>query len=328
MAKFLLICLLALSAGMAQARCSGIDLRQHLTAPAQKQLSREIAKIPFAYGNHWIASKGGRQIHILGTQHSGDSRMRAVMRRMRPLIRASDLVLLEVTGAQIRQAQTKPAASSLSYYTLPRGRTLPQLLTAQDWRLLSQRLAHMGLHPSFTAHLQPWVASHFLAGTYCRGRGLFASAGLDDRVERIAQRAGVPVRPLETTEAGYKALAAQPLRDQLELLKLDLNSGTNFDSQAITQSEAYFQESLAEAIIVQRWTIYRDLPVPRREVARLLRQFDAQLLDRRNRAWLPVIEKAPGSRIFVAVGAAHLPGRAGLLNLLKQRGYKLQRAAF
>ena len=45
----------------------------------------------------------------------------------------------------------------------------------------------------------------------------------------------------------------------------------------------------------------------------------------RNKAWaekLPAIMKAAPT--FVAVGALHLPGEKGLLNLLKRQGYTVE----
>lgn len=52
------------------------------------------------------------------------------------------------------------------------------------------------------------------------------------------------------------------------------------------------------------------------------------MLVHRNAAWIPVIEATEGTTLVVAVGALHLPGETGILNLLQQQGYSLTRAAF
>jgi uncharacterized protein YbaP (TraB family) len=47
-------------------------------------------------------------------------------------------------------------------------------------------------------------------------------------------------------------------------------------------------------------------------------------LNIRNRNWIPVIESMIREKsAFVAVGAAHLPGEEGVINLLKKQGYVL-----
>ena len=49
------------------------------------------------------------------------------------------------------------------------------------------------------------------------------------------------------------------------------------------------------------------------------------LLDRRNRNWIPVMESAmKNSSTFFAVGAGHLGGSQGVLELLRKQGYKVK----
>ncbi len=53
--------------------------------------------------------------------------------------------------------------------------------------------------------------------------------------------------------------------------------------------------------------------------------FQTNLLDKRNTAWIPKIEKAVKEKSsFIAVGAGHLGGKTGVLNLLRAKGYKVQ----
>ncbi|WP_171052545.1 TraB/GumN family protein [Ruegeria sediminis] len=321
----LLFCLIA--AGAAQARCTGSDLRDRLTPAAERRLQHEIRAIPFAYGNHWVATRGDRRIHVVGTQHNGDSRMRRIMRTLRPVIRAADAVLLEVTARELNRLDDV-IESNPSILLIPRGPTLADMMSAEDWSMLQLRMRPEGMDSEILARLQPWYISLALSRSGCGGRGIAAYAGLDERIERLAVRNGVPVGSLERVGDGIRALSAQPLRDQLRLLELDMKSTLNYDDQIVTMSNAYFEERLAEAMLIQKWTLYSDINIPRGEVDRLLRQYDRQILDHRNRAWLPVIQATRGQVLVVAVGAGHLPGKAGLLNLLKQRGYSLTRTEF
>ena len=53
--------------------------------------------------------------------------------------------------------------------------------------------------------------------------------------------------------------------------------------------------------------------------------FAAKLLDDRNRAWIPQLEKSmSGKSVFIAVGAGHLGGKSGVIRLLTAKGYKLK----
>lgn len=328
MLRALILCLGLLMATGVEARCTGTDLRNRLTPEAEARLAREIQKVPFAYGNHWIAAKGAQRIHLIGTQHTGDSRMRAVMRKIAPVIESADVLLLEVTSKQLATLEDT-LRKNPSILTIPKGEPgLDKLMSPEDWQLLSLQMRAKGVEERVLSRTQPWFISMSLARSGCGGRGLFAYRGLDDRIENLAARAGVPVGSLEGVGTGMSTLSAIPIRDQVKLLVMDMKSKLNFDDQVVTLSNAYFDEELAEAMLIEDWTLYRDLDVPRKEVSRLLRQFDAHILDKRNRAWMPVIQRTKGKTVVVAVGAAHLPGKTGLLNLLKQRGYSLTRAEF
>ncbi|MGI8670510.1 MAG: TraB/GumN family protein [Aridibacter sp.] len=57
--------------------------------------------------------------------------------------------------------------------------------------------------------------------------------------------------------------------------------------------------------------------------------FQDTFLDRRNNSWIPVIEEQIKEKpTFIAVGAAHLNGKTGLITQLKKKGYKLKPIRF
>ena len=55
------------------------------------------------------------------------------------------------------------------------------------------------------------------------------------------------------------------------------------------------------------------------------KEFQSKLLDDRNHAWIPKIEASIKEKpTFIAVGAAHLGGKIGVINLLREKGYTLK----
>ena len=55
-------------------------------------------------------------------------------------------------------------------------------------------------------------------------------------------------------------------------------------------------------------------------------RFKVRLIDERNRTMAARIEPLlQGDGSFVAIGAAHLPGEGGVLDLLEARGYRITR---
>ena len=54
-----------------------------------------------------------------------------------------------------------------------------------------------------------------------------------------------------------------------------------------------------------------------------------RLVTGRTESWLPrILDAAAGSDVMVAVGAGHLGGARGLLELLHEQGYSLTRLPF
>ena len=58
--------------------------------------------------------------------------------------------------------------------------------------------------------------------------------------------------------------------------------------------------------------------------------FYEKLLVQRNKNWVPQIENflTEEKNLLVIVGAAHLPGENGLLALLSEKGYELERVSY
>jgi hypothetical protein len=53
--------------------------------------------------------------------------------------------------------------------------------------------------------------------------------------------------------------------------------------------------------------------------------FMENFLTQRNKNWIPVIEKLISSqKTFIAVGAGHLPGEFGVIELLRKKGFQVE----
>lgn len=322
----ILLCLITLSA---EARCRSTDYRDHLTASQAQRLQQEVARIPFAEGNHWIATKGNRRLHIVGTMHTGDGRMAPIVRRLRPIIANADALLLEVTGREAEEGFDNYDIFR-KYMLLPKGQSLSAMMSSETWSDLVLRLSLHDMDPRAVDRLQPWFASELLDQVICvSARPQFRGRGLDDRLERVAIQNRIPIGSLETIGQSLEALLTMPKRDHVRLMELELERqepGKTLIFNAL--DDAYFEEAIGEILVMSRWALYTDYDASRAELDRLYNNLIGAMLTRRNRNWMPVLLKTEGNTIVAAMGAAHLPGREGVLNLLKQRGYKLERAPF
>lgn len=308
--------------------CTGTDLRSTLTDAEQSAIAQAMDTTPYARGNHWIARKGDQTLHVIGTMHLDDPRWGPVMAAVAPVITEADLVFVEMTDED-QMAMQRALSEQPEKVFITEGPTLPELLPESDWQLLSAVMAERGLPSFMAAKMQPWMQTMMLGMPRCAiANPELVKGGLDMRLMTAAREAGVPVRSLEGFEALYELIADGTVEEQLDMLMATLPFASDSEDQFITTAQFYFDEDTAAAWEFARVISYRRSDLPPNEIEALLAEFKTKLLDTRNRAWMDPILAADEETIVIAVGALHLMGEVGVLNLLDQAGYTLERAAF
>ena len=308
--------------------CTGEDLRASLSPRDVQALEGAAEAAPYARGNHWIATRGDRVVHVIGTMHLDDPRWPGVMDVLSPVVAGADLLLVEMTleeQAAMQDALRRDPARAF----ITEGPTLPEMLSDGDWTRLSAAMAERGVPGVIASRMQPWLQALTLGLPACALRNpALAEAGLDKRLIDVAAGAGVPVAGLETCDDLHALLTAGSMVEQLDLLMASLPMADRSDDQFATTAAIYFEENAGLAWEFARLQAMRGLDLPAERIEAVLADFEDRLLVQRNRAWMDTILTAPGDRIAVAVGALHLMGENGVLNLLDAAGYRLERAAF
>src|SRR3989338_6125348 len=137
---------------------------------------------------------------------------------------------------------------------------------------------------------------------------------------------GTPVQALEPFDTLFTLFDAMPPEDQLAMVTSALAMEDRSADFAVTLADSYFAE---EGRLLWEFMRYETLLLPDYTPERVQTEFammETALMIRRNRAWIPVITAAAArGPVLVGFGALHLSGEAGVLNLLAQDGYSLER---
>jgi uncharacterized protein YbaP (TraB family) len=286
-----------------------------------------VSKVPFAYGNHWIATKGNRRIHVIGTIHLADPRLDPVVAALRPVLAEAGAVYFESTMEEV-DAMEAALARDPSRFLLQEGPSLIDRMPPEAWQRLADLAAEAGIPSWMAAKMQPGVLGISLSVPKCAQAGGCLKEGLDRRLNAEAQRIGLPVRALEDPQQTLASLGALPVAEQIRDLQLMTYLDGRLEDNFATVRESYFAEEVILGTEAMMAAIYDQAPLPRSEVDALWDRQMAVLLDQRNAAWIPVIEAAAEDRLVVAVGALHLGGDQGVLHLLQAEGYTLTRLPF
>ncbi|MFC6583206.1 TraB/GumN family protein [Sulfitobacter aestuariivivens] len=179
------------------------------------------------------------------------------------------------------------------------------------------------------AKFQPWYLSLLLSVSPCALKEMQKGGeGLDKRLMKIAEDAGVPTLSLEPFTTVFNLFARDPLEEQIALLTLGVLPDRVSENATATLKAQYFEEEHMASMEVSRVATRPMVDLPPAEFDALFDDFMDLLVRQRNENWITPIEAAEGDVIVVAAGALHLGGTHGVLNLLFQRGYTLSRQPF
>jgi uncharacterized protein YbaP (TraB family) len=162
--------------------------------------------------------------------------------------------------------------------------------------------------------MKSWLAALSLVQLEMLVAGIDPAAGVDVALIARAREGGKRLIGLETPRGQLELFNSLPEAEQRLLLASAVTD--------IGQSAAMMRA------LVDTW-LAGDVERIRRDFddSGLSPELERRLLRDRNVAWADFLHggKAPGRRVFVAVGAAHMAGPDGLIALLKARGFKVRR---
>lgn len=310
---------------MARAECAGQNILDSLPDADRSALHAAADAVPNPRGLLWRATRGDSTVHLVGTYHLDDPRHAATMARITPLIDATTIVLVEA-GPQEEAALMADLARDPSLMVATEGPTLREALPDEEWALLADAMRARGLPPFMVSKFRPWYVSMLLAIPACDGAVAVAKGGLDGMVIDHATGRGIPVLALEPHETVFRLFQSMSFEDQLGMIRSSLALEPRSADYAVTLADAYFAE---EPRLIWELTRHLSLTAPGADVPTVQADFtrmEQTLMTDRNRAWIPVIEQAAADGpVLAAFGALHLPGETGVLRLLEDAGWTVER---
>lgn len=327
-AAFLVALLLA---GPAAARCAGEDLTERLRAedPAGFAAAEAAASAaPNAEGLLWRieapgAAPGAAPSALFGTLHVAEPLGRIEARALAEA-KAARILLVELTEAEQAAMQAAMQAEpSLAF--LPAPAPFADWLSPELAARAEARFAAVGLPRPVAELMRPWLLNTILALPPCAMASAAAGAPvLDARLMRAAEAAGAAVAGLETWREQFDALTGWSEEEQRAALRIALAAPEAPEDMLATQVALY---EAGRPMLIWELGIARaraaapDL-VTDGIVATAWRLVAVERNRRMAERAAPELRKGGA---MIAVGALHLPGAEGLVELLRAQGFTLTR---
>ena len=316
-----------LIAGQGAAQCVGSSYLDQLTTDQRTALVQATADLPFSEGLIWDATRDGQAITVVGTMHIFDPRLVPIYDMIVDDIATADLVLLEATPDDQRTLEAM-LVDQPDLFLITDGPTLPDQLDADTWAQLSAASADRGVPGFMAAQMQPWYLSLILAIPSCAMSDLASGIeGLDGMISTLATQNDIPMQALEPITTLFDIFQAGSMDDQIDMLRLSLISPDIQQQMFVAMLDSYFSNQVGQLWEMSRIAATDTPGLDPVLGAAVFADMEETLLNQRNRDWMPVIAQAveDHDRIVAAFGAAHLIGEDGVLQLLENDGWDLQR---
>lgn len=197
------------------------------------------------------------------------------------------------------------------YMNMKNDKTLESLYTPEEYKRLSNYFSDTLKMPVML--LQKAKPYFLVALLYPRMMDCASPAGVEEELMKIAKEDKKEIKGLETIQFQASVFDSIPYEWQAkELLK-------NIDSFSVYKNEF---ETMLHFYKNQQLDSIKSL-MSKSESGE--EKYDDLLLNNRNKNWVKQLKEiTKNESVFVAVGAGHLVGEKGLINLLKKEGYKVE----
>jgi len=240
--------------------------------------------------------------YLFGTIHVDDKRVKALNPQIKHRFDEAKTLCLEILPD--RENQVGIGLAML----LPEDQFLDDIVGDPLFARLSLHLNKKGMTPLAAVHLKPWAAMIVLSRPESQG-----GYALDEQLYHWGIHQYKELCALETLQEQLSIFDQLSLEDQVALLRDTLDHLPMVQEMNEQLINAYLSGNLDEIYL-------RSIEIEGGgELSLRLRK---KLIDDRNQIMaarlIPTLEKG---RAFIAVGALHLPGKEGLINLLRKQGF-------
>ncbi len=260
----------------------------------------------------WRVNSDRNRLYILGSIHLLKKETYPLKKSIADAFEQTKKLVLEIDLGDANPEKIQRLMLQKSIST--DGTSLHQNVSNETYQAVAERAKELGIDLRLLSPFKPWVVAMTMAAVKLQKLGFDPSLGIDRHLAERAKQTDKPTAGLETAE-----------------FQLDL-----FDRFSAKEQELLLRQSMDEmdhvernvTAIVQAWktgdvgAVEKHLLVGMRDYPEIHRK----VIDDRNQRWLPQIESllSRGENALVVVGAAHLVGKHGIIELLKDRGYRVE----
>jgi uncharacterized protein YbaP (TraB family) len=291
-------------------------------------LQAAAAQIPNSTGKLWkITSSEGAVSHLWGTYHSNDPFLLRQATQVEHLARAARVAAFELDPVAPSRRKFEHALTAPGYWKEPRVVPTAPNVSQRALENIRSRLAGVGLGRGSTEYLTPGGLAMMVLGDPCNDFAQGIHPIQDDYLHMQGAIGGARIIGLEPPDATLKHLNKSENLDLAHAM-IELYSGlldpSNTNAQRATGFALYQRGENGVAMLWERESL-ADTYGPHEGPA-LQDKVDDYLLRQRNLDFMETALPDLGQGgVFMAVGSWHIPGKDGMVELLRDAGFAVER---
>ncbi|AXG75022.1 TraB/GumN family protein [Flavobacterium arcticum] len=192
------------------------------------------------------------------------------------------------------------------------GKKMSQLVSVEDFDAIDKLLTkNVGMSAKMVDNFKPMMISMMLLPKMID----CPMQSIEGELMKVTAEQGEEIYGLETVAAQMAIFDAIPYEEQIEELVKSAKDDMAADKEKYKRMLAIYNSKDLNAIMA----------FMKEEENKMYDDHSDIMLDNRNKNWIAKIEEAAKTTpTFFGVGAAHLPGENGVINLLRKKGYKVE----
>ncbi len=261
----------------------------------------------------WHLMDEDSDIYIFGTVHILRPEMEWQSPEMAAAFANADTIWFEAPAVD-PDAQLETIQLITRYGLNEPGNPLSAQLSEEAQALLEEIVSGLGIGAGTLEGMRPWLAAMTMSLSYIQSQGYDPTSGVDYVLWQEASADGKDIAYFETLEQQVRFLADLPSEIEVAYLEQMLRDFEDAGDQLDRLVTAWESGDIATIDAVMNGETREAAP-----------EVHETLLVGRNRNWIQTIKETlegSGSH-FMAVGAAHIAGPQGVVELLRAEGFEI-----
>ncbi len=262
-------------------------------------------------------------IYLLGSIHAADKKIYPLNDTIMSAYNQSDYLAVEVdTIALTSDMNLQISLAQKMLYT--DGTTIKDHIGEELYDKMVAKLKEKGSYNSMYDNYKPAFFESLFENAIIVDANMDANAGIDMHFLKLAKSEQKDILEIETAESQYDLLLSNPIELDKMLLEGYVES---YDESISEMQDLYSAWKTGDADELEQKLMATSSEDLLPEEIEMIENYNNALINDRNYVMANALEKyfSEEKNVFCVVGVGHVVGNQGIISLMEQRGYNIEK---